>query len=387
MATSQRKAGLIVAAAALAALLFAVSLYKDTPAPEIITSTPDLSTHAIYSHYQFGGDNVIDVGTQPLYFPTGLITEMMKRDRILQQELSKLAKTIRYHSFLKGDDVNFFLKQGKLDVGIGGDMPAVSIAADYDVLIPILIQYGFTSIVASRPMQVSDLRGKRIAYAFGSNAHYTLLSALNSEGLTESDVVLVPMDISEMSEALISGEIDAFAGWEPTSTITLKKKDGCAAIRKKISTGYMYFDRSFAQENHQAVCHILAAEIRAIHWMQDNDKNLLIAARLNRQTEKQIKEHGNGLSDEEFIELAKTDILGMTAEPIISEELTKINGPLHKEFGFLQKTWNKWQSSDWESIKDKFDDQTILEVLKASNYYRTDESDYDLSGQAISKKR
>lgn len=357
---------------------------KGDNAPEKIISTPDLSIHPIYSQYEFvEDDDVINLGTQPIYFPTGLITEMMMRDGILQDELSKFGKTIRYHHFLKGDDVNYFLKRGDLDVGVGGDMPTVSIAAEHDVRISILMQYGFTSIVAARPMQVSELRRKRIGYAFGSNAHYTLLSALASEGLDESDVILVPMEVSEMPQALASGKIDAFSAWEPTPTIALRGTGDCAIIRKKLSTGYLYFDKSFADNNHEVLRHILASVIRAIRWIRKNEENLLVAFKLNHQREQEFEMHEEILLDAERSELARNDILGLITDPIISDELIKKNGGLHKEFEFLRKLRNKWQALEWEDIQKKFDGQAVVEVLNKSSHYRVDESDYNLAGETV----
>jgi len=71
------------------------------PAPTMI----DLSNHPIYSQYEFGeGTNIIDFGAQPLWVPTCLITETMRRDTILMKTMSELGLKIRFHFFLKGAD-------------------------------------------------------------------------------------------------------------------------------------------------------------------------------------------------------------------------------------------------------------------------------------------
>ena len=48
--------------------------------------------------------------------------------------------------------------------------------------------------------EIKDLKGKRIAFPFGSNAHYALLQTLASSGLSEKDVDLVSLNVNEMSE-------------------------------------------------------------------------------------------------------------------------------------------------------------------------------------------
>jgi len=84
--------------------------------------------------------------------------------------------------------VNFFLGRGDIDAGIGGDMPTLTAATNLDIVIPVMIQRGFISIVSNRQMLVEQLKGKRIGYAFGSNAHYALLKTLATAGLNENDV-------------------------------------------------------------------------------------------------------------------------------------------------------------------------------------------------------
>ena len=89
-------------------------------------SSPNLSEHPIYRTYSFGSsDNVVDIGTQPLWVPTCLISEAMRHDNILRDALSERGLEVRFHAFLKGADVNFFLERGELEVAIGGDMPAL----------------------------------------------------------------------------------------------------------------------------------------------------------------------------------------------------------------------------------------------------------------------
>ena len=145
----------------------------------------------------------------------------------------------------------------------------------------------------------------------------------------------------------------------------------------------MYFDKSFADNNHEVLRQILASVIRAIRWVRSDEENLLAAFKLNHKREEKLKMHENMLFDAERSELARSDILGLITDPIISDELIKKNGSLHKEFEFLRKLRNKWQSLEWEDLKEKFDGQTVVEVLNQGSHYRIDKSDYDLGGETI----
>ena len=111
-----------------------------------------------YDEYNYGeSDKIIDIGIQPLWIPTNIICEVMKRDLILKEVLDKMGMELRFHNYLKGADVNNYILKGELEAGIGGDMPAVTISAESDILIPVLIQHGFTSIVSKHHMVINEL--------------------------------------------------------------------------------------------------------------------------------------------------------------------------------------------------------------------------------------
>jgi NitT/TauT family transport system substrate-binding protein len=69
--------------------------------------------------------------------------------------------------------------------------------------------------------QLEDLRGKRVGTQLESSAQFFLKQMLRTVGLTDADVTLVHFmahtarPISQLPEALKSGEIDAVALWEP----------------------------------------------------------------------------------------------------------------------------------------------------------------------------
>ena len=224
----------------VAAILLSITVFlkKEQAENPLISIPADLSNHPIYSKYKFDkAENIIYIGSQPLLTPTGHISETMKRDTILRNALMKLGMALQFYPFLKVLDITVCLSIAKIDLGFVGDMPAITAAASSEIIIPSVVQNGFISIIADHHMMVKELRGKRIGYASGSNAHYALLSALSANGLTEADVKLIPMEITDMPESLHNGNISAFSAWEPTSTIALKKHPNSTAIHRHLSTG------------------------------------------------------------------------------------------------------------------------------------------------------
>lgn len=344
-------------------------------------SSPDMSDHPIYSKYEFGeAANIIDIGIQPLEIPPGVISEAMRRDTVLEDALSELGLEARFHPFLKGADINFFLRRGDMEAVFAGDMPTVTAAATLDVVVVTLTKMGFNSIVAREHMLLKNLRGKRIAYAFGSNAHYSLLEALANAGLTENDVRLVPLDMIEMSDALARKEIDAFSAWEPTPAAALARSDDFVTINRTLSTSYMYFARSFAEKHPEAARQIMASQLRSMTWMQRQRQNLLQACRWALQAGEGLSGEKPTLSAEQYAALAQRDILDFMSVPMIPGNSLAPGRSLHREFEFLKDLGRIPPSSDWDSARGSFDSKIINEIMANSRKYALDKYHYDIDG-------
>lgn len=340
-------------------------------------SEPDLSLHPIYSNYDFGHqDNIIDIGIQPLWIPPGIITETMKRDAVLQRALSEDGMEIRFHAFLKGADVNFFLKRGDLEAAIGGDMPALTVAATYDITVTSLIQHGYSSIVARKYILMPELKGKKVAYAFGSNAHFALLNSMAVVGLSEADVDLVPLDVNEMPEALAAGKIDAFSAWEPTPTIAKTQYDGIVTVQRNTISGYLYFSSSFAAKHPAAVSQIVASQLRALNWLKIDEQNLLEASGWALQTGQMLTGQELGLSVEQCATMAREDIINPAIIAIIPEKFIEPGGLLHQEFVFLQRLEMIPPTVEWKAIQSSFDLNLAKKILRSEREYQLAKYDY-----------
>lgn len=72
--------------------------------------------------------------------------------------------------------------------------------------------------VAAKPEynSIKDLKGKTIVTEYGTIEHFFLLKALEKEGMKESDINFVNMNVGDASAALIAGSVDGAALWEPS---------------------------------------------------------------------------------------------------------------------------------------------------------------------------
>lgn len=338
-----------------------------------------LRSDKVYATYRYGEPNTIYVGTQPLYAPTGLITEAMRRDSVLKEELQKLGVKIVFYPFMKGADVNTHLIDGRLQAGVGGDMPTLTAAAKTNLVIPVRMQSGPTWLVTRTPVFLKDLEGKRIAYAKGSNAHFMLLNLLSSEGLSESDVVLVPMDVDLMIEALQNQSVSAIAAWEPTPTIA-GKKYGFVTRFGGPSSGYLYFRKDFAEKHPAALRQIVAGVARANLWLHEDGgvKNRVTASGWSISAAEELMGAKLPLLPQELANIATQDILmskWLNSFVIPAESLSK-NGRLGREYAFLKEIGTLPEETRWEDIQNSFDTTMLLDILGHPLEYRLSEFRY-----------
>lgn len=62
---------------------------------------------------------------------------------------------------------------------------------------------------------VAELKGKRVAVTKGTDPHIFLLRALENAGLSEKDIIAVPLQHADGRKAMEAGEVDAWAGLDP----------------------------------------------------------------------------------------------------------------------------------------------------------------------------
>ncbi len=88
---------------------------------------------------------------------------------------------------------------------------------------------------------VGELKGKKIGVEVGFVSHLMLLNALESAGLSESDVELVNVPTNETPQVLASGDVDAIVAWQPSSGQALNQVPGSKAVyTSKDAPGLIY---------------------------------------------------------------------------------------------------------------------------------------------------
>ncbi|UXY23358.1 ABC transporter substrate-binding protein [Streptomyces cynarae] len=147
-------------------------------------------------------------------------------------ELKNLDYKIKWSTFTSGPPLLEAVNAGAVDIGGVGNTPPV-FAAGADSKITVVAAWHGTSkgdaiLVSknSRLSAVQQLRGRSIAVAQGSSAHYQLVASLNKAGLKLSDVKVEYLQPADALAAFTSGKVDAWAVWDPYTSQVLQGGQG-----------------------------------------------------------------------------------------------------------------------------------------------------------------
>jgi len=134
---------------------------------------------------------------------------------------------------------------GGADVATNAETQALRMSLERpDIRIILQVAEGLYRIVGRRSAGISsvrDLAGKRVGTFPRTSAAFYLFKELEHAGLAESDVQMVNMaPAMELSKAMIAGDLDAIAIWEPASQQALDHFGSDAIV---LQTPGLYVER------------------------------------------------------------------------------------------------------------------------------------------------
>ncbi|MFT3966980.1 MAG: ABC transporter substrate-binding protein [Sphingobium sp.] len=191
--------------------------------------------------------------------------------------LKDLPYTIEWSEFPAAQHLLEALSSGAIDVGTAGDAPflfayqaggplvAVQAAKTADVS-------GSSAILVRKGSAIrgaADLKGKRIVTGRGSAGHYLLLKALQSAGLTASDVTIIFLAPSDANAALASGSADAWSVWPPYVGAALLHGDARIAVDARgLASGHLLqvANRKAVETKRAALADFLNRYADALAW-------------------------------------------------------------------------------------------------------------------------
>jgi len=146
---------------------------------------------------------------------------LLKSKGTLEPRLKELGYSVTWTEFPSGPPLLEAVNSGSIDFGNTGETPPVFAQAAgapirYVAYEPPA-QQGEAILVAKNSdiKNIADLKGKKVAVAKGSNAHYLLVKALEKAGVKYTDITPTYLAPADARAAFERGAVDAWSIWDP----------------------------------------------------------------------------------------------------------------------------------------------------------------------------
>lgn len=217
----------------------------------------------------------IRVAYQPGVYAANIL--LAKKNGYFEEEIKNLGYSdieITWDSFDSGPPENEAFAAGAEDIGLIGDVPLlVAKASGQKTVTFAKLSSGETTVALTIPSDsevkdVSELKGKKIAYVKGSYGQHFLGLLLKNAGLTFNDIEEINLPNADIGNTVATKQADAGIIWEPGLSSTLATgnvkilTDGTGI---KSNNVFFFATQDFADNNHDA----LVAYIKAVERAND----------------------------------------------------------------------------------------------------------------------
>jgi sulfonate transport system substrate-binding protein len=215
----------------------------------------------------YGQDKVVRIGFQKY----GKLV-LLKSKGTLEPKLKALGYDVKWTEFQFGPPLLEAINVGAIDFGNTGETPPVFAQAAgapirYVAYEPPAVKGEAILIPKDSPLKsVADLKGKKVAVARGSNAHYLLVKALEKAGVEYEDITPVYLAPSDARAAFETGAVDAWSIWDPyqsSAQTTLGAKTLTDATGLVPNTQFYLSSQKFI-ETEPRVLDIVLDELRGV---------------------------------------------------------------------------------------------------------------------------
>lgn len=205
------------------------------------------------------------------YQPYGTLVLVKGRGQ-LGNKLSNSNVVVEWIEFKSGIEMSGAFGDRTLDFIVVGEVPPVFMQS---ANIP-LVYIGYeppspksVAIVVAKDSTIStiaDLKGKKIAFAKGTNVHFLFFKVLERAGLTEQDLQIVYLPPDQGRKAFENSTIDAWAIWDPFLAAVQQELDAKVLVDGQgLVPGYQFYlaRRAYLEQN-PLIIEIILDEIRRI---------------------------------------------------------------------------------------------------------------------------
>lgn len=205
---------------------------------------------------------------------------ILKSTGELEKRLQDKGVSVKWAEFQFGPPMLEALNTNNLDFAVTGETPPVfAQAAKGSPLVYVANEpaspqgEGLVVKADSVVKTVADLKGKKVATAKGSNAHYFLIQVLAKAGLTLNDIEVAYLAPADARAALERGDVAAWSIWDyfyaaaevQLGTRTLTNGEG-------IVNNYAFYSsrREFVEKYPQLIEIVLEEVRKTDTWVKNN---------------------------------------------------------------------------------------------------------------------
>lgn len=201
------------------------------------------------------------------YNPVSIV---LKEKGLLEQEFGKDGIAIRWVQSAGSNKALEFLNAGSLDFGSTAGAAALLARINGNPIKSIYVysRPEWTALVTrgdSAIAKPADLKGRTVAVTRGTDPHIFLVRALQDVGLTDKDVKFVLLQHADGKQALLRGDVDAWAGLDPLMASAEVEAGAKLFFRKADANtwGVLNVREAFATEHPEIVKRVIAVYEKA----------------------------------------------------------------------------------------------------------------------------
>ncbi|MRH42022.1 aliphatic sulfonate ABC transporter substrate-binding protein [Aquibacillus halophilus] len=119
---------------------------------------------------------------------------------------------------------------------------------------------------------LEDLKGKKVAATLGTDPYIFLLRSLAAEGVAADEVEIINLQHADGGSALVSGDVDAWAGLDPHMA-RLELESGAELFYRNAdfnTYGFLNVREEFAENNPEYVNKVIELYEKARTWILEN---------------------------------------------------------------------------------------------------------------------
>jgi sulfonate transport system substrate-binding protein len=164
-------------------------------------------------------------------YPDGMtIFEQLRSTCLLEKRLASLGLTIEWRQYPSASSLLNDLSQGSIHFCGGGGTASIFSQAAHHFFVrvarekyPDIDSEAILVPLDSTITNIRDLKDKRIAFDEGSSAHYVLVRALESAGISLDEIEHCMLPQRDVLPLFVSGLVDAWVVWMPCALTDQRK--------------------------------------------------------------------------------------------------------------------------------------------------------------------